>query len=286
MFSSIGDIVFQGLYSPTGLSTGRKASYAEHARVGRTPRLQWTGQELQVIDLTLLLDVSFCNPAREIDRFEAYRNNQEIVPYVSGTGRLVGEYVVTDVQITAKHAFADGTLQQVDMRVQLKETGTPSTAARRAANARAQARAVQANNPIPTLQFAPPPSPETRMLADIQVSQVEITAATGEVERAANDGSRLQQLYASARERVNRANEAINRVVAELNDVQNIYYQVNGMIASANATLVRIEQFGTALQNVNDIDSALRASRELSNASNEFSNSTAVLGSLRAVRRV
>lgn len=287
MFASLGDIVFRGLYSPQSLTTGRKATYAEHARIGRTPRLQRTGTELQVIELPITLDLAMgIVPAREIDKVQRYLDSGEIIPYISGTGRVLGDFVITSFDITATHALADGTLQRVEMQVQLRETGQPSETVRRQAQARAQARAVLANNPIPTLQFAPPPTPETPILADFQEIRVEAAAATAEAETGAKDASRRDRLFASARERTNRVAARIDAVVAKLNDAQNVYYQANGMIAAANNARVRAELFADSMTRVHDIDSALASSRNLSAASAELNNSTAVLGALRAVRRV
>lgn len=67
MFAQLGNHTFEGLKSPGTLSDSHGVRYSRIALVNGKDALQFTGEELAELRLTLLLSVDFCEPDTEIN---------------------------------------------------------------------------------------------------------------------------------------------------------------------------------------------------------------------------
>lgn len=118
---SFGDIVFQASADTVKtwdkLRRSRKASYAAHEVAEGKARLEFTGIDLQDVDLEVRLDARFANPAREAEALLDVQAAGEPRPLILG-GTPLGKYVLQDV--TERVERTDGKGRTLTSRVKLR----------------------------------------------------------------------------------------------------------------------------------------------------------------------
>lgn len=127
VFATLGDVLFAPRLSPSGLDVQQGAAFAEHALFSRAPRLQYTGRELDVLNLVFDLHFSFCTPAEEKKKLETMLRGHQAHPLVFGDGSWWGYFVLERLSTTFEQCSPSGTPWLISMQAELKEyAGDPA----------------------------------------------------------------------------------------------------------------------------------------------------------------
>lgn len=94
MYAQLGNTVFDGLKSFVSFSQDGDVVLVEHALIGRKPRLQPSGLNLETITLSLFLHQEYCNVELEIAKLISSRDAFEILPLLWGNGKIEGNFVI------------------------------------------------------------------------------------------------------------------------------------------------------------------------------------------------
>ncbi|TDK65974.1 phage tail protein [Sapientia aquatica] len=121
LYATLGDIEFDLLTYFDGFEIKFAANYAEHALIGRKPRLQFVGDALDEIKLDCRFDIGFCNPEAELLRLKAAQASHEAMALTFGNGDYKGRFVITELPATARQTDMGGTLQSVEATLTLRE---------------------------------------------------------------------------------------------------------------------------------------------------------------------
>lgn len=111
MFAQLGDHRFEGLKTPASFSGSEAVQFGQIARINRKPVVQPTGRELAELSLTLRFTTDFCEPSEEIEALRGSMQRFEVLPYITGEGRIVGKFVITTLDVTAERCGADGRVE-------------------------------------------------------------------------------------------------------------------------------------------------------------------------------
>lgn len=151
MFAQLGDIVFSGPLGPSSQEIGTSVNFAQHALIDGKPRLQRVGSNLDELKLSMRFHISFCTPEDEMQKLYAYRDSSEELLYITGTGSLIGYFVVRSVNRNDVQQAPNGKLIEVMVDVELVESFVPDRAAANVEAAKNSGFAFDGNDP----QIAP-----------------------------------------------------------------------------------------------------------------------------------
>ncbi|MBS1186681.1 MAG: phage tail protein [Burkholderiaceae bacterium] len=127
MFAVLGPVEFDMIPGLEEMEQQFGMEYAEHALFGRKPRLQFVGEKLDEVRLTMLFHFSFCDPEAELEELKDAMTAREVLPLVFGAGDYAGRFVLTSLTVTAKHNAPDGTPLIIGVQASLREfTGDPA----------------------------------------------------------------------------------------------------------------------------------------------------------------
>ncbi len=127
MYAILGKVEFDLITYFDGLETQFGADYAEHALIGRKPRLQHVGDKLDEIKIDLVFHVTYCDPEAELVRLRNALASHEALSLVLGNGDYKGRFVITNITATGRHTDTAGTLLTLDAQMTLREfTGDPA----------------------------------------------------------------------------------------------------------------------------------------------------------------
>lgn len=149
MYAQLGNIQFTPVKGFTSMSSSSETNLAEHALIEGKPKLQRIGTNLTTIDISMMFDISFCDPQTEIDALNSSRESAEVMPLIMGDGRFVGNFVIKTVSDTPMNSAADGKVLQSEVTVSLLEHAGANSEAAFASSSIAQAFA-NVNNEPPT----------------------------------------------------------------------------------------------------------------------------------------
>lgn len=149
MFAQLGDIVFDGVLGPEAMSISGDESYAEHALINVRPKLDHTGTGLRTISMTIQFHFAFCTPEVNIAALWSHKEQADILSFVLGNGRVIGDFVITSLTETPAQCAPDGTYIAVKANITLKEFFTEAKTTQLQQAAKKAAIALGSSNPIP-----------------------------------------------------------------------------------------------------------------------------------------
>jgi len=127
LFATLGDALISPRLSPSALEARQGAVFAEHAVFSGSPRLQYTGRQLDTLSLTFDLHFSFCTPAAERDKLQTMLRGHQAHALVFGDGTFWGWFVLESLNTTLEQCSPGGTPWCITMQADLKEfTGDPA----------------------------------------------------------------------------------------------------------------------------------------------------------------
>lgn len=121
MFALLGEIPFLVVASPEAFESTRKFNYAEHRVVENQPRLQWVGDGLESIMLTMLFHASFTDPALQYDALLVAAQDHQARALVLGNGTFRGFFVLESLATRDVKLAADATPVAIRVQVRLCE---------------------------------------------------------------------------------------------------------------------------------------------------------------------
>lgn len=121
MFATLGPIPFRLITYFSGVTNRRGHDYAEHKVIEGKPRLQYMGDSLERVVIDILLHRSFCEPESELARLHAAGSSHMALPFIYGSGRYVGQFVIAEVQTVSRQTNRRGALVEATARVTLTE---------------------------------------------------------------------------------------------------------------------------------------------------------------------
>ena len=142
----------------------------------------------------------------------------EVLPYITGDGRIIGKFVISNLDIVNQKCAADGWVEIATVSVSLlespgKEESVPI------------GQALSSQNPIAAMPIEPVPSPASEITSDVSAAKSKISAmkqtiaklkskttslkrGVREIQQLATDA---HELYASAKTKVEATKKIIDR---------------------------------------------------------------------------
>ncbi|WJV52746.1 phage tail protein [Prodigiosinella aquatilis] len=121
MFAVLGDIEFELITYWDGFEAQFGVDYAEHALIQGKPRLQFIGEKLDEISISLVFNWLYCTPETELARLRNLMHTHNAQALVFGNGDYRGWFVVTDVQATSEQTDRSGNVLALNAQVTLRE---------------------------------------------------------------------------------------------------------------------------------------------------------------------
>ncbi|MFB9160056.1 phage tail protein [Chromobacterium violaceum] len=121
MYAVLGDIEFDLISYFDGLEQRGGSDYAEHARIGGKPVLQFVGDRLDEVRIDLVLHAAYCQPDAELQRLHAARQAHQAQALVLGNGDHKGHFVITELTSTGRQSDRSGNLLAVEAQLSLRE---------------------------------------------------------------------------------------------------------------------------------------------------------------------
>ncbi|QST27720.1 phage tail protein [Escherichia albertii] len=121
MFAVLGDIEFEVVTYWDGFDASFGMDYAEHARIEGKPGLQFIGQKLDEVSISLVFHDHYCQPDVELARLRDAMAAHQALALVFGNGDYRGWFVVTDIRATSQQTDGLGNVQALSAELSLKE---------------------------------------------------------------------------------------------------------------------------------------------------------------------
>jgi len=280
MYAQLGDIRFKGAYSPVSKELEESAVYAEHALIGGKPKLQRTGLAADTLKLNMKLHVNFCTPETEIDRLRNYLRGGRNVRYITGSGKLVGNFVITSLKTSYLHQGEAGKIIEADLEVSLLENALPDTSSAAVLNGFAMSN----NNPLQALSapvFLPPTAQAAQSTVALNVGTTALQQQVAEAQ--ANPASLQDQLRQMTNTAGGMVNDATAAITAVNETALDVFEATRAFELDAQQMLTAVEQFRTAAQG-GSLQDAIAALIPVSNANSALLTSAEVLERLNGQR--
>lgn len=243
MFAQIGTHILSGLKTP--------GSYAEThaAKIGRVPRIntkdavQKTGDELTEINLSIQYVSAFCVPADEIASLKKTMHSGEILPFITGEGDIIGNFILTGIDVTNESYTLAGTLESATASIKLLEHPSVSEEKAPAGEALKSAK--------PPVQTPPPviqPSPAGQINTDIA--------------EAKNNVNKMKTTVSKVKKGVITTKKGVRDVKKLATTTQQLYTNAKTKIEVTKKIIKRADELPTSL------DSAIKYAENLTNLSN------------------
>ncbi|QKJ68024.1 phage tail protein [Deefgea piscis] len=121
MYAVLGDVEFQLITYFDGLKATSATNFAQHDVIEGKPRLQLMGDALDEVTIELSFHHFFCEPEVELKKLQEARLKHEALPFVYGSGVIVGRFVIEKIEVTHQETDKLGTLQSISASLSLKE---------------------------------------------------------------------------------------------------------------------------------------------------------------------
>jgi phage protein U len=118
MWGSLGDIVFQLVKTPNKLRASKHYRLPVLTPVKGTPFVQYTGDEPQEVELSILFHYSFCNPEGEIEKLKNLKGLK--LPLVIGSQKW-GDFAIEELRVEVRETTKGGELLSAEVSLKLKE---------------------------------------------------------------------------------------------------------------------------------------------------------------------
>lgn len=275
MYAQLGNIRFEGLNGFSAWERTQGATLAEMPRIGLKPRLQRTATPLDKIRLTIRLNILFCNPRANFDQLSQARLDGEVLTLVTGQGRLIGDFVIQNLSENRTELDRNGEPLDIVADVELIEHVSESPLEAAVAAAVGAGLAMAGNSPAITL--APPIIATSAGAIMNDVGAITRDGAVINADVQAGNLGQVSKRSVSVRDR-------IDRTLARINDAGNLFFQTRALVSSLNSSRNAVNRL-KSFSDINDVNGALDANRDLQGALIQTRSSSSVLAALTATRR-
>lgn len=245
MFAQLGDIIFEGLKGFDSLSVSNASSIAQHALIGRKPKLQFTGDDAQSISITANLNAAFCTPEDELSALEEARSRAQVLPLIDGTGRVYGDYVIQSIEYDINKTDTSGAIVNALVTIELIESYDEEKAKARALAARNAAFAVSSMNPMQATTVSSG-TDATQLMGSLQSAKSEANAINNSITTAQAAGG-IERIYADTKQRVDNVVKHAQDIQQRLLSAQRLYDLATGMYDQAGNVITNCTSMYNAI---------------------------------------
>lgn len=274
MYIQLGSFIFDKSYSPESLSHSDESGYAEHALINLKPRMQPTGNNLETIDFSIKLRAEFVNVTQTLLALKTSKDTAEILPFLYGFGRYMGDYVIMKIDDTIVYTLDDGTPVEVNVTVSLKEFSVPNKLQQQQNAARKSAFAVGDKQPV---AMEPIPRAQPTLIASQNLSSAYSKAAITDtnIRSFQNNVSQQATLAEKIKGGLNDINSSLDAAAEKINGLTALANPA--AITNAIATVKeKVLAFGFPITDVNQLINSntnlQSAIRNLKSSSTELTN--------------
>lgn len=258
MYCQIGKILFDGLFGFDSLSSTDSTAYAQHDLINAKPILQPVGNDLEELSIAIKLRAEFVKPEEAILELKKSKDTFEILPLLKGNGRFMGNFVITQMEVTETQTFADGTTIEATVSLTLREYATADKLQQQQVAARKQAFATGDKK---AMNFSRTQTESVSQLAvaDISATQARADVVELNVSSYENNVSGQQAIEA-------RISSTLNKVATRLNEFGSKLELIEGLTdPDAIAAAIAIVQ-----QRINEFVFPVGSSDDLKRANQNF----------------
>lgn len=284
MYGQLGDIVFENMLSPNSQELTGSAVYAEHALVNGKPRLQRTGDTLDDLKIGMKLHVNFCKPEDVIKQLVAYRSSGAVCRYITGSGRLVGTFVVVSIKQNDLACGPNGGIIETDLEVSLLESVAQDAASASAAAAIDAGVAMSNNTPVERVVSITPLTATAIAGAETVAVNAGTTNLQAQIKAAEINPSSAELAMAKAKQQAAKMQTSIAKAVTAVNTTTlEIYDATRDYVDACTVALGFIETFRAACE-ANDILAAAAALIDVSGSNASINTTAEVLAKIQGSR--
>lgn len=247
MFAQLGNIKFEGVKGLDSMSRRRDSILAEHAVILGKPRLQKIGNGLDRYSIVAHFHTAFCVPEDELSALNNYRLSGEILPFILGTGEILGSFVIASLQDDPVAFDGLGGVVDLYVAIELTENYDPDAEATKEAQARDNAPAIR----LPTTQpirdtGGLPPTPAALVSEDFSEASVMAGAIDGDLGKAERIPEREDYYYGRIKKALDKIEDVMSEGTAKLNELSDLTTQFPNLLTSAAAVANAAATFKSA----------------------------------------
>jgi len=121
MYAQLGNVRFDLITYFNGFDEAKSYTFAEHQRIENKPRLQYTGESLEELNIKLNFHSSFCNPETEIEKLKALADTHQPQPFILGNGKYIGTYIIENIASNLEQSDKQGNIISIQTQIKLRE---------------------------------------------------------------------------------------------------------------------------------------------------------------------
>lgn len=284
MYAQLGNIIFPASTGFQEFSHKTETSVAIHDRIDGKPRLQKTGEKLDVVSIKLKYHFLQVDPEAKIQELEDAKILAEPMPLVFGNGFYVGDFVLSSVERGYIQTDDFGNILEVDITLGLLEYVIEDPEGEKNLLARKKGFANDENNPQRLSGIFASMSEAQLAALQLSASQAESGKLNSEVNEAENSPS-------TRTVRLLNAVKTLDKMAGLLSKTQKLIFgnaglltRSQGLLANIRGTMRAISKMKTTIQN-HDLSNLNKSNQDVQNAMRSTSGSGSVLVSLSATRK-
>lgn len=292
MYAQLGTIIFETLVTFDSMDIGKSANYAEHALIEGKPRLQAVGDNLDEIGLSFKFHASFCDPQEQLNQLEQYLLDREVLPLVSGAGRVYGNFVITDLKQNILQTADDGTVIEANCEISLKEYVTDELLEEKKKQKIANAPGLQ--DPTATRVVKPNrlqlSLTKAQLVSETKMASMNVTRSISEARQVNTQVSRakqglisVQKTLKDAKKAIDKVNQRMDEVKTYVNKYRNAYSNFQAILNNADQVKQSINTMGSAII-TGDINNVFDANTNFQLSINNISRSGASIARTASMR--
>lgn len=261
MYAQLGDIIFEGLKGLTGMRGKFAQKIAQHELIDSKPKLQKTGDALDELAIDMTFHRKFCNPESEIAKLKRAITRGAVLPLITGTGELVGNFTVASMDVDTKHTGPTGLVVMAVVSANLIEAAQTDPLGAALSSAKSVAFANGSNSPLVMAQIKPFKGPGLEAAAALKkADSFQESGARSLSQAKVNTPVQTGELR-KAKDAFKKVNESIDSFQEALTKIRGTVNNLTGINAAAASIKTYAQNTLTAIEN-NDIDGAIAASND------------------------
>jgi hypothetical protein len=279
MYAQIGNIALENQKGFESFLHEKGASLPEHAVIDGKPRLQKTGNKLDKVTFTINLHLGFCIPEDVINEFENYVVNSTPVPVTLGTGKFLGNFILTDIKKNIVQTNSIGRIIECKIEILAIEWVSGKTNFKKL-----NPTSVTTSNP-PTIASVPVPVPVSgQIVAGVRESQNLAVEVDKNLSVAESNPSKRNQKFKETLLKIQHIDDKLVNVYTATANIFVLINESNNLRARIKATRNALANLKSFCQ-IQDVDGAKQANRDFQAVMKQTSNLTAPFTKQYVVRR-
>lgn len=244
MYAQLGNTRFEALVGFKSMNRSSGVDLAYHSRIGNRPLVEMTGHKLERYQIVVFVHIDFASPTKMRAEFGDYMETGQILPFIDGTGRILGDFVIHDIKEKIEQTAPNGNVMAMTLTMDLCEVWIDDREEQEQNQAIDNAFAREENVPTPIETLQPVPL-EGRLASDAFLAiNADTNQALTAVEDAGSNPLSAADLMADASRRLKRAQDSVGDLQETL---QNSQQQVQGILDAGDGLQNAIQEMTDAL---------------------------------------